>query len=405
LQFNSFDQVNKTSAQLDYWRVLYKEIPEAVLRPEKFFVFNRDSVQRGEIVNTRIAVENVTPVNMDSLRIRYKVTKPDGTQLISVLKNKPLLAGDTLIAHFQIPTASFASYGNNSLANWFVEVNPIDSLHQNEKFHYNNIGGKNFYVQDDINDPVLDVTFDGIHILNGDLVSTKPTVIATLKDENQHLVLTDTTAFRVYLIYPDTIGNLQSLKQLYFAETAGDRKVNFYPATPSQAGQKNNRARIEFRPNFTTSGTYGLSIQAKDIASNNSGGDSEDSAYKIFFNVETAATVSDVLNYPNPFSTSTQFVFKLTGEELPTYMKIQIMTITGQVVREIEMDELGPLRMGINRTTFAWDGTDQFGDRLANGVYLYRVVTNAANGQSIELKNKETSTYFKSGFGKMYLMR
>lgn len=64
-------------------------------------------------------------------------------------------------------------------------------------------------------------------------------------------------------------------------------------------GQKNNRARIEFRPNFTTSGTYGLSIQAKDIASNNSGGDSEDSAYKIFFNVETAATVSDVLNYPN----------------------------------------------------------------------------------------------------------
>ena len=42
-----------------------------------------------------------------------------------------------------------------------------------------------------------------------------------------------------------------------------------------------------------------------------------------------------MINYPNPFSTSTRFVFTLTGSEVPDNMMIQIMTITGKVIREI----------------------------------------------------------------------
>ncbi len=38
------------------------------------------------------------------------------------------------------------------------------------------------------------------------------------------------------------------------------------------------------------------------------------------------------------------------------------------------MPELGPLHIGSNITDYAWDGTDEFGDQLANGTYLYRVV-------------------------------
>ena len=91
-------------------------------------------------------------------------------------------------------------------------------------------------------------------------------------------------------------------------------------------------------------------------------------------------------------------------------MKIQILTVTGQVVREITKQELGAIHIGLNRTDFAWDGTDQFGDRLANGVYLYRVVARRANGEEYDLvSDKENggnlSQYFQGGFGKMYLLR
>ncbi|MBK7956826.1 MAG: hypothetical protein IPK03_01115 [Bacteroidetes bacterium] len=41
---------------------------------------------------------------------------------------------------------------------------------------------------------------------------------------------------------------------------------------------------------------------------------------------------------------------------------------------KITKEELGPLRIGMNKTQFWWDGTDTYGDALANGVYLYRVI-------------------------------
>jgi flagellar hook assembly protein FlgD len=117
--------------------------------------------------------------------------------------------------------------------------------------------------------------------------------------------------------------------------------------------------------------------------------------------------ISNVLNYPNPFTTSTQFVFTLTGRELPEYMKIQIFTISGKVVKEIGLDELGPIHIGINRTQYAWDGTDQYGDRLANGVYLYRVIAKMRREDEAEMKlfTNRISSMFRNGFGKMYLMR
>ena len=80
------------------------------------------------------------------------------------------------------------------------------------------------------------------------------------------------------------------------------------------------------------------------------------------------------------------------------------MTITGKVVREIHKDEFGPIRIGRNISEFTWDGTDAYGDRLANGLYLYRVVTKI-NSDNIDHRDTNADNYFKKGLGKMYLFR
>ena len=80
------------------------------------------------------------------------------------------------------------------------------------------------------------------------------------------------------------------------------------------------------------------------------------------------------------------------------------MTITGKVVRTITRGELGNIHIGRNMTDYAWDGRDEFGDRLANGVYLYRVITRI-NGEKIEQRETIADQYFTKGWGKMYLMR
>jgi flagellar hook assembly protein FlgD len=99
-----------------------------------------------------------------------------------------------------------------------------------------------------------------------------------------------------------------------------------------------------------------------------------------------------------------RFVFTLTGSEIPDQIKIQIMTISGKVIREITQDELGPVKIGNNISEYAWDGRDEFGDQLANGVYLYRVIARI-NGEDLDLRETSGDEAFKNGIGKLYLLR
>jgi len=61
---------------------------------------------------------------------------------------------------------------------------------------------------------------------------------------------------------------------------------------------------------------------------------------------------------------------------------------------------------GTHASEFCWDGRDQFGDQLANGTYLYRVMAKKADGSDFELfENSAVDGFFRGGVGKMVLMR
>ena len=284
--------------------------------------------------------------------------------------------------------STFGFAGENSL---WVEVNPYNNRHQQEKYHFNNLAEVKFRVDRDIINPVLDVTFDGLHILDGDIISGKPSVTIQLHDENKFLALNDTAKFKIYLISPGS----STAERVYFSTPVSGDYLRF-----TEAVLPKNSCRIDWFPRFTKDGIYTLEVEAADKSNNESGKYN----YRIRFEVVNRTTITQVLNYPNPFSTSTRFVFTLTGSEVPTYMKIQIITITGKVVREITMSELGNIHVGRNITDYAWDGKDEFGDQLANGLYLYRVITKIG-GEEEEKRETDADAYFKKGWGKMYLMR
>jgi len=237
---------------------------------------------------------------------------------------------------------------------------------------------------------LLDITFDGVHILNKDIVSAKPHILVNLKDESRFMALSDTAYIKVQVRFPDG-----SLRTYHFGDS-----MRFTPANLSTG---NNTATIDFLPYFPEEGEYELIVSGRDVVGNTAGAID----YHVTFTVISKAMISNLLNYPNPFSTSTAFVFTITGSEVPQNMRIQILTITGKVVREITIDELGPLHVGRNITEFKWDGTDMYGAKLANGVYLYRVLTNL-NGKSLDKYRAEgdkTDKFFTKGYGKMVILR
>ena len=385
LKLRTKDKGHYTPYQLRYWRVTYDPVPEGAIAPN-IFASVKDSVDVGEPLDFKVAFKNVSEVPFDSVKVKMVITDRNNIPYnVPIPRRRPLPVSDTLRVGTLINTGTLP--GRNVI---YIEANPDDD--QPEQFHFNNFAYRNLYVKPDSLNPLLDVTFDGVHILNRDIVSSKPDILVKLKDEARWLILDDTALLTLQVRFPNG-----SLRRFYF----NNDTLRFTPA--GQAPNPDNTATINFRPYFPEDGEYEMIITGRD-KSNNSAGAIE---YRVIFEVINKPMISNMLNYPNPFTTSTAFVFTITGNEVPQNIKIEIMTITGKIVREITKDELGPLHIGRNITEFKWDGTDQYGQKLANGVYLYRVVTNL-NGKSLDKYKAEgdnTDKYFNKGYGKMYLMR
>jgi len=385
------DDSMRTPAQMDEWQVLYSGVPELAITPKKGLTFYKDTIMQGDTVKMTLAYSNISNIDADSLLVNYWVK--DIRQNIYSLGQRRLapIAKNTFIID-TIFAQTTNLYGQCYLN---IDINAYNSkkgsFDQLELTHINNVADYPFFVNRDNTNPLLDVTFDGVHILDGDIVSAKPEILIALRDDSKLRAIDDTSSFKVYL------KGEKDVDYKYISFSNSD-VLEFIPAQLPE-----NKAQVVFRPEFDTDGEYELMVQARDASFNQSGNSKFDNFY-IKFKIVNKATITEVMNWPNPFSTKTHFVFTLTGSQLPDYFKIQIMTITGKVVREIDMDELGPLHIGRNITEYAWDGHDDFGDQLANGVYLYRVVTRL-NGENIELNQTEASEYFTKSFGKMYLMR
>lgn len=385
LRMTAVDSLRFTPAQPLYWRLLAEPRAEGALEPS-LRLSAPDTVEQGQPYPFAVAFRNIGVRSFDSLRVRLTVTDRDNlTRSLPMPATRPLAPGDTALVRIDIDTRSLG--GDNAIR---LEVNPDDD--PPEQFRFNNILHKKFHVRTDALKPVLEVTFDGQPILNRDIVSARPRIEVSLTDDSRYLALDDTSLLRVSIRYPD--GRVRSVRY-------GGDSMRFTPAPMPPSAS--NRALAEWRPFFDRDGEYELIVQGRDRNGNVSGS----AEYRVLFQVVTKPMISDLFNYPNPFTTSTAFVFTVTGAEPPRDLRIQILTVTGRVVREITAAEIGPVRIGRNLTQFRWDGTDAFGQKLANGVYLYRFVTGADAGRFGKWTPEGASTegYFRNGYGKLQILR
>lgn len=383
LALTTSDSVQFDPSDIFYWRVLFNGYPEIIINPDVGFVYQSDSLTQGETMKLSTYIENVSDYMVDSLPISLRIISEDNTteQLNDVVTQ--LAPHSSALVEFQKSTSDLAGHYRV-----LMDVNPGQTV--NETNYTNNIGILPLYIEGDGLNPILDVTFDGHHILDGDLVASKPVIVIQLHDENEFLRLEDTSSFAIFLEYPSDF----EPQQISLAEDW----VQFNQASAS--GQ--NIASIELRPELLEDGVYTLQVKAKDASGNFAG----DNDYLISFEVINAESVSHLYNYPNPFSTATRFVYTLTGSGSPTYYKIQVMSISGRIVREITQDELGPLAVGTHMTDYVWDGTDETGGRLAAGTYIYRMIVKNEDLEDFDrYETKDDDTFFKKGWGKLVILR
>lgn len=377
-KINLNNQKEKTTPKLNHWRVLYDPSPEITFNPSYLNDFHSEKMVQGDSLKLKLGISNISTIPSDSLNIDFKVINKTA-QYSKNITIRPIAAfqNDTLI--FKFPTNALA--GTNRL-----QIGLRNKTY-GDNYAFNNQISYDFDVEADNKAPNLDVLVDGRRIINGEIVSPAPVFIISAIDENKFVLQNDTSLVEVYL--KSKTGS--EFKRYYYSQ--GHLKI-------LQTGtNEQNKMTLQYIPERLSDGTYTMKIMSKDKFGNKSKDE-----YLLDFEVINESSISNFYPYPNPVVDKMKFVFTLTGDRIPDKMKIQILSTSGKVVREILKEELGSIKIGNNVSDFTWDGTDMFGDRLAKGVYFYKVYL---QDSSTEYKHRFTKgdTYFKNNIGKIYLIK
>jgi len=322
--------------------------PELNLFPDEV-VFNADSLLQGFPVEMSFKVDNIGYTKADSLKLDFYHNLMD-TAFYSVKVDVPADSSVTITKIISTDNLLYSAPVSP------IDVSVVATSPIPEYYIFNNLSNGNFNVVRDSANPLFNITFDGREILNGDIISSEPEVIITLED-NSPLPL-DSTYFTIVHTY----NNIPKVL------TVPGPDITYEP-TP----YPNNRAVITWTPKLQD-GRHVLEVLAKDA----SGNFFDSTSSRSVFNVYNNPDLLQVYNYPNPFSDNTYFTFELRGVIPPEEFKIKIFTVAGRLIKELMPSSL--LQIGFNK--IYWDGKDEDGDEIANGLYFYKIISK--NGDEVK---------------------
>lgn len=134
-------------------------------------------------------------------------------------------------------------------------------------------------------------------------------------------------------------------------------------------------------------GLHTVKVKAWDVYNNPGEGSTE------FIVAESAdMALAHVLNYPNPFTTSTNFQFEHNYPYQSLEVQVQIYTVSGRLVKTINHDIHAENNNGYRVDDIHWDGLDDYGDKIGRGVYIYKIFVQTEGTTD---KNKQSSDFQK----------
>jgi hypothetical protein len=203
--------------------------------------------------------------------------------------------------------------------------------------------------------PQVTIWLDSEQFQPGDYVSTNPTVLAKISDENGINIIGEPG--RKILIHLD---KSNSEDDLFDATNSFNYETGSY-----------TQGMLEYSLPEISIGHHTLDLYVYDNF-----GDFT-IAYTHFYAQKTGKiTIKDMLPYPNPMKDNGKFTFVITEAADVT---LQIFTITGKKIREIKQ-----FGLPANYNEIAWNGKDEDGDKLANNTYFYKL-------KATSLQNRKTT--------------
>ncbi len=218
------------------------------------------------------------------------------------------------------------------------------------------IGGTSPTALEDNEGPKVEVYMNNDEFVFGGITDESPTVYVKLEDDNGINTTGTGIGHDLTGVLDDNTQNTYIFNDFYESELDNFKKGEVrYPLSNLEEGR------------------HKITVKAWDVSNNSGEGSTE-------FVVASSANIAldHVLNYPNPFTTKTEFQFEHNLPDQPLVVQVQIFTVSGRLVKTIQEDVQAD---GYRVTGIEWNGTDDYGNRIGRGVYVYKVSIGTSAGE------------------------
>lgn len=271
---------------------------------------------------------------------------------------------------FIVPRDINYTLGNGRISYYAADTSAKIDAHG----HYNDviIGGTFTGAVADQQGPEVRVFMNDESFAFGGTTDANPTLLVKLYDENGINTVGNS-------IGHDLVGELTPpTTDARTGNAIANAEVKRYNLGDSYQADMDSyqRGTVKYPLRNLQDGRHTIMVEAWDVYNNVGRGSTE----FIVVSSEQAA-LQHVLNYPNPFTTSTNFQFDHNFLYRGIDIQVQIFTISGKLVKTINASRV-PTTYSVR--DIHWDGLDEYGDQLARGTYLYKVTVRSTDGTQTE---------------------
>jgi hypothetical protein len=272
-----------------------------------------------------------------------------------IYKGKSSVTNGEFEFTFIVPRDINYSYGTGRIS-YYAVSGDIDAHGHSEEFV---IGGANESAQLNEQGPDVELYLNDTLFVFGGITNEEPILLAKVFDENGINTVGNGIGHDITATLDKVTSNQILLNEYY------ESGLDTYKS-----------GEVRYQLSDLSEGSHHLKIKVWDVHNNSS------EAFTEFVVAPSAELALDhVLNYPNPFTTRTEFFFEHNQACNVLDVQIQVFTVSGKIVKTLYKTVNAS---GFRSEPVAWDGKDDFGDKIGRGVYVYRVLVSTPEGQNAE---------------------
>ncbi|MEY3237841.1 MAG: hypothetical protein RI883_1942, partial [Bacteroidota bacterium] len=308
----------------------------------------------------------LAPSIFDKIKTQYTLGQDPDSPILPfdiqrniVYKGKVTVVNGYFDFSFIVPKDINFNYGPGKIS-YYADNKITDASGQDKRFI---IGGIDPIGISDVTGPEIDLFLNEETFVSGGITDETPVLIAKIFDENGINTVGNGIGHDLMAVVDKNTSNPIILNEYYTADldTYQSGSVNYSIPTLEK-------------------GLHTLSLKVWDVNNNSS-----ESTIEFIVQEKENIELDHVLNYPNPFTTHTDFYFEHNQACAQLEVQIQIFTVSGRLVKTI--NQLVHTE-GFRSSGIPWDGRDDFEDQLAKGVYIYSLSVKSPDGKIAEKTEK-----------------